>query len=91
MQRAFELQKTWKLDPALMQDLNQRYGPTDYNDPNQRHPLNWEHPDVHAMYWAALGLKMGSKSVYTADEINTDRIVMQSLQDLFRNGKIGYL
>jgi hypothetical protein len=86
--KAFELQKTWKLDPALMHDLNQRYGPIDYDDPNQRLPLNWEHPDVHAMYWAALGLKMGSKSEYSADEINTDRIVMHGLQDLFRNGKM---
>lgn len=86
--KASELQKTWKLDPALMQDINQRYGPIDYNDPNQRQPLNWEHPDVHAMYWAALGLKMGSRNQYSADEINTDRIVMHSLQDLFRNGKM---
>jgi hypothetical protein len=86
--KAFELRTTWKLDPSLMQQLNRQYGPIDYNDPNQRQPLNWEHPDVHAMYWAALGLKMGSKAEYSFDEINTDRIVVHSLQDLFRNGKM---
>ncbi|MDO8303162.1 MAG: hypothetical protein Q7T18_07970, partial [Sedimentisphaerales bacterium] len=86
--KAFELQKTWKLDPALMQDLNRRYGPIDYNDPEQRSPLNWEHPDVHAMYWAALGLKMGSKAQYSIEEINTDRIVLHSLADLLTRGKM---
>jgi hypothetical protein len=86
--KASELRKTWKLDPSLMQMLNRQYGPVDYNDPNQRQPLNWEHPDVHAMYWAALGLKMGSKTEYSIDEINTDRIVLHSLQNLFSNGKM---
>jgi hypothetical protein len=31
---------------------------------------------------------MGSKAQYSADEINTDRIVLHSLADLFRNGKM---
>ena len=40
------------------------------------------------MYWAALGLQVAGKDEYSADEINTDRIVLHSLQDLFRNGKM---
>jgi hypothetical protein len=87
--KAFELRTTWKLQPELMQELNQRYGPIDFSDPNQRRlPLNWEHPDVHAMYWAALGLKVAGGQKYSGDEINTDRLVFHSLQDLFRSGKM---
>lgn len=51
-------------------------------------PLNWEHPDAHAIFWAVKGLKVASKENYTFDELNTDRIVQHSLQKLFRYGKI---
>jgi hypothetical protein len=86
--KAYHLRNTWKLDPVLMQQLNYTYGPTDINDPNTRLPLDWRHPDTHAIYWAVKGLQIAGKKEYSADEINTDRIVNQSLQDLFRNGKI---
>jgi hypothetical protein len=86
--KAYHLRNTWKLDPVLMQQLNKTYGPADFNDPNIHLPLDWRHPDTHAIYWATKGLQIAGKKEYSAAEIDTDRIVNQSLQDLFRNGKI---
>jgi len=94
--KAYYLRNVWKLDPALMQELNRTYGPIDYADPNKHLPLDWRHPDTHAIYWAVKGLRAaGKKDVktpgreqYSADEVNTDRIVAHSLQNLFNYGKI---
>jgi len=94
--RAYQLRTVWKLDPVLMEELNKTYGPVDWSDPNVHLPLDWRHPDTHAMYWAIKGLRVaGKKGVetpgedeYSLDEINTDRLVNHSLQDLFRNGRI---
>jgi hypothetical protein len=94
--KAWQLQNVWKLDPVLMLELNRTYGPTDFNDPNKHFPLDWRHPDVHAIYWAVQGLRVaGKKDVvkmgrgeFPVDEINTDRVVAHSLQNLFRYGKI---
>ncbi|HUT28753.1 MAG TPA: hypothetical protein VMX13_03090 [Sedimentisphaerales bacterium] len=94
--KAYYLRHVWKLDPVLMEELNKTYGPVDWNDPNKSLPLDWRHPDSHAIYWAVKGLRVaGKKSAdkagedqYSIDEINTDRIVNQSLQSLFRAGKI---
>ncbi|MHC4657858.1 MAG: hypothetical protein ACYS83_01605 [Planctomycetota bacterium] len=94
--KAYHLRNRWKLDPVLMHELNKAHGPIDWSDPNRHFPLDWRHPDTHAIYWAVKGLRMaGKKGVqivgedqYSADEINTDRMVNQSLQSLFRRGKI---
>jgi hypothetical protein len=92
--KAYELRNTWKLDPVLMQEINKTYGPVDFDDPNTHLPLDWRHPDSHAIYWAVKGLQQAGTSelpeVRKIDvpETNTDRIVAQSLQNLFRNGKI---
>lgn len=94
--RACNLRTAWKLDPVLMLELNKTYGPIDWNDPNKHLPLDWRHPDSHAIYWAIKGLRVAGKrgvdkpgeNQYTVDEINTDRIVNHSLQNLFRSGRI---
>lgn len=87
--RAYQIRHVWKMDPAYMQQLNQMYGPTRLDDPNQREPLNWEHPAVHAIYWSAKGLDMaGREGQYRVDEKNTDRIIFHSLQMLYRSGNI---
>ncbi len=94
--KAWQLRNEWKLDPEMMQELNRTYGPVDFADPNKHYPLDWRHPDTHAIYWAVKGLRVaGRKDVkktgpdaYTVDEENTDRIVAHSLQNLFRYGKI---
>lgn len=86
--KAYQLRNTWKLDTVLMHELNQIYGPIDWNEPNQHLPLDWRHPDSHAIYWAVKGLQVAGKKEYSPDETNTDRIVIHSLQNLFRYGKI---
>lgn len=86
--KAYYLRHTWKLEPQLMVQLNEKYGPIDYKDPNKVLPLNWEHPDAHAIYWAALGLQRASGKEYSIDELNTDRIVFHSIQNLYRRGKM---
>ena len=86
--RAEQLRKAWKLDPVLMQELNKIYGPINWNDPNKHLPLDWQHPDSHAIYWAVKGLRVAGKEEYSTDETNTDRIVTHSLQNLFRYGKM---
>ncbi|UCE48555.1 MAG: hypothetical protein JSW47_00090 [Phycisphaerales bacterium] len=90
--KAYQLRRVWKLDPALMYELNDTYGPVDFSDPNNRHlPLDWRHPDSHAIYWGVKGLRVAEQDPdrdIGADETNTDRIVGHSLQNLFRNGKL---
>ena len=85
---AWQLRKVWKLDPVKMQWLNQHYGPIDWSEPNTHMPLDWRHPDPHAIYWAVKGLEIAGSGEFSVDEINADRIVNHSLQNLFRYGKI---
>jgi len=86
--KAYHLRNSWKLDPLIMQQLNRTLGPVDWNDPNKHLPLDWRHPDTHAIYWAVKGLQVAGRQEFSVDEVNTDRIVNHSLQNLFRNGKI---
>ncbi len=86
--KAYQLRNVWKLDPVLMQELNETYGPSDFGDPNRHLPLDWRHPDTHAIYWAVKGLRVAGKGEFSADESNTDRMVNHSLQNLFHYGKI---
>jgi hypothetical protein len=89
--KAYRLRNTWKLDPVFMRELNQTYGPIDWNDPNTHLPLDWRHPDTHAIYWAVKGLQINAREQsqeIKMNETNTDRIVAHSLQNLFRYGRI---
>ncbi|UCG55840.1 MAG: hypothetical protein JSU70_13325 [Phycisphaerales bacterium] len=89
--KAYRLRNTWKLDPALMQEINKIYGPVDFTDPNKHFPMDWRHPDAHAIYWAVKALREAAKKPgreIDMHETNTDRIVGHSLQNLFRNGTI---
>lgn len=91
--RVYELQHTWKMDVSIMKEVNERFGPVDFNDPNRVTVLDWRHPDVHAIYWATAGLKLAAQEddrQLTTDELNTDRIIMHSLQNLFRYGKLHF-
>jgi len=94
--KAYQLRHEWKLEPALMQELNKKYGPIDWGDPDKHLPLDWRHADTHAMYWAVKGLrkvgikqeKQSDEMTYSIAELNTDRTLNAALQNLFRNGKI---
>ncbi len=89
--KAYQLRHVWKLDPVLMREINQTYGPIDWSDPNSHLPFDWRHADSHAIYWAVKGLKIAKEDEsreIDVDTINTDRIVVHSLQNLFRYGKV---
>ncbi|OQA03823.1 MAG: hypothetical protein BWY69_00221 [Planctomycetes bacterium ADurb.Bin401] len=87
--KAYHLRKTWKLEPELMVRLNEQYGPIDYKDPNNVLALDWTQADVHAMYWAALGLEKANKEgEYRFEELSTDRIVFHAIQALYTRGKM---
>lgn len=90
--KAYYLRRTWKLEPGLMRRLNKTYGPVDWNDPNKHQPLDWRHPDTHAIFWAVKGLETAKLAAegeeISGPETNTDRIVVHSLQNLFRNGRL---
>ena len=89
--KAHELRAVWKLDPVVMRELNKKYGPVDFKDPNTSLPLDWRNADSQAIYWAVAGLRLVAKDPSRdlgIDETNTDRIVGHSLQNLFRNGKM---
>jgi len=85
--QSWELRNTWKFDIDLMIRLNKKYGPVSI-DEGGKLPLNWGHPQTHAIFWAEKGLaQAGNKGDYSIDEVNTDRIVFHSLQALYREGK----
>jgi hypothetical protein len=90
--KARQLREEWKLDPAFMHHLNQTYGPIDFADPNVHFPLDWRHPDSHAIYWAVKALEIAAQNrkgeELDKEETNTDRMVLHSLQNLFRYGKM---
>ncbi len=85
--KAYYLRTVWKLEPRLMVMLNEKYGPIDIKDPNKILPLDWTLPDVHAMYWAALGLQKVDKK-YSFEKLNTDRIIFHSIQNIYTRGKM---
>lgn len=89
--KAYELRNTWKLEPSQMHQINQEYGPIAFSDPNVHYPMDWRHPDSHAIYWALKGLSVAQEKENEETEryeTNTQRIVAHSLQNLFRYGKI---
>jgi hypothetical protein len=95
---AWKLRNVWKLEPKLMREINKTYGPIDFNDPNTHLPLDWRHPDSHAIYWAVRGLQVEKQTKAAKEQTgdseikigmtNTDRMVGHSLQNLFRYGRI---
>ncbi len=92
--KAYQLRHEWKLDPELMREVNRMYGPINFSDPNQRFPMDWRNADSQAIYWAVKALQILARNEgrkIEMSETNTDRIVVHSLQNLFRNGQITIL
>lgn len=79
--RAKVLVDEFNMDPGYMRQLADQYG-----------PLDWRHPASHAVYWASLGLEraFSIRKGGTGDWLNTHRRVVQSLQMLFKNGRVYY-
>src|SRR5688500_2417309 len=71
--RAQELRERYKMDPAVMQEADQLYG-----------PLEWRLPEAHALYWGHVGLKHAKKK----DLITLRRLIYQSMQMSVLRGRL---
>lgn len=71
----------YHMDPERMYQYTLKYG-----------PLDWRHPASHAVYWASLGVDQGltRKSTTRFDTLNTDRVMIHAIQELFRTGDVEY-
>jgi hypothetical protein len=79
-ERARLLRETYQMDPELMKEVGDRYG-----------PLEWRLPEAHAIYWASLGLKKAQENptkVKADDLIILRRVIYQSMQLSFHRGRL---
>ena len=78
--RAQLLRTKFKMDPKLMKEVNEQYG-----------PLEWRLPEAHAIYWAVAGLKKAEENptkIKKDELITLRRVVYQSMQTSFRRGRL---
>ena len=88
--RAWALRNHWRLDPKFMLDLNHRYGPVDFENPQApRTSLDWRLPFAHGLYWACQGLPDAQPASF--DYLQLQRMVYGNLQDLFHKGQLQLL
>ncbi|MFH0909354.1 MAG: hypothetical protein V1929_11375 [bacterium] len=70
---AKRLRDEYKMDPAMMEQVDRLYG-----------PLDWRLPQAHAIFWA-----WQSKQVAEGfDAMAANRMIFQSLADAFRRGRL---
>jgi hypothetical protein len=70
-ERGRRLREVYKMDPAIVQKVDQDYG-----------PLDWRLPDAHAIYWAELA-RLKAKP---ADQETVRRSIYQSMQQACLRG-----
>lgn len=72
--------KKYKMDPEVMKEVDERYG-----------PLEWRLPEASAIYWAFLGLKKAQEfpaKIKPDDLITLRRVIYQSMQLSFQRGHL---
>jgi hypothetical protein len=72
----------YNMEPQRMVRYTRKYG-----------PLDWRHAASHAIYWSARGVEEARVRVSKENEkdfdfVNTDRVVIQSAQELWRTGQV---
>ncbi|MDX9911281.1 MAG: hypothetical protein RBS39_05575 [Phycisphaerales bacterium] len=72
----------YHMEPDLMQRYTRYFG-----------PLDWRHCATHAVYWSHRGVERALQRVTERnkrdfDFINTDRVTIQAVQELYRSGEI---
>lgn len=80
IKRARLLRDTYKMDPELMKEVDEEYG-----------PLEWRLPEAHAIYWASEGLERATKNpskVKADDLIMLRRAIYQSMQLGWQRGRL---
>ncbi|MBX3385799.1 MAG: hypothetical protein KF768_04445 [Phycisphaeraceae bacterium] len=78
------LKTEYSMDPDRMIRYTLKYG-----------PLDWRNASSHAVYWSAMGseealLRATDENKQDLDFVNTDRVTIQALQDLYRTGTVFY-
>src|SRR5437762_9818451 len=79
-ERARLRSEKYKMDPQIMKEVDQRYG-----------PLEWRLPEAHAIYWASLGLKKAAQNpskINPDDLITLRRVIYQSMQLSMQRGRL---
>jgi hypothetical protein len=71
--RAATLRERFKLDPVLMKEVDDRYG-----------PLDWRLPEAHAIYWAHVGLARSKPQ----DLITLRRVIYQTMHLACQRGRL---
>ena len=76
------LVEEYNMEPVRMVQQVRKYG-----------PIDWRLPAAHALYWSSRGTDVGRMEVNARtrtgmDFLNAYRIVMQSIQDLWRHGDL---
>jgi len=74
----------YNMEPERMARFTRRFG-----------PMDWRHAASHAAYWSARGVEESQLRITGAnkadfDFVNTDRITLQAIQDLWRSGEMYY-
>ena len=77
------LRDSYNMDPAVMAQYTREFG-----------PLDWRHPQAHALYWSRLGGTTAADRYENEDDIykivNNDRLTIQAMQALARSGLMDY-
>ncbi len=76
--------RDFNMEPRRMLRYTSTYG-----------PLDWRHPAAHALYWGQKGVEGGmtrieDEVIKDYDFINTDRLVVQAVQELWRTGNLWF-
>lgn len=78
--RATTLRERYKMDPVLMKEVDEQYG-----------PLEWRLPESHAVYWAARGRQQAVSDPERFDKTEMDRLrrsIYQGLHRTFQRGRL---
>jgi hypothetical protein len=78
------LVEVYHMEPERMLRYTEKFG-----------PLDWRHCAAHALYWAQRGfenaeLRVGKQNEKDFDFVNSGRMVVQSLQELWRSGDVTF-
>lgn len=80
--RRYMLERVYHMSVSDMVRFVRKYG-----------PIDWRNPAAHALYWSATGVEKALLRVTDLnrkdfDFVNTDRLVVQSVQELYRSGRM---
>jgi hypothetical protein len=84
--RARALRQEWKLEPALMLEVNRQYGPEDLQIEGKKLGLDWRLPWCHALYWAKQGLNFAEAN--TVAHRDLVRAVYHNIISLYQYGTL---